>query len=79
MRYPHVDEVRPRLVYVDEGVVYPDPRKPIVYTQADVPRLKELWAKRTKAMLSDTKFAPRPGAYCKYCHFRKSNGGPCRY
>lgn len=81
--YPHVDEVQPILDYVDLGVVYPPANKPLVYTQKDLPRLKKLWEKRTKAMLSDTRFAPRPNNLCKWCHFRKNNagngGGQCKF
>lgn len=81
--HPHVDEVRPRLAYVDQGVVYPDPEEPLVFKRADVPALKKLWEKRTRAMLNDTKFAPRPGNYCRYCYYRKGNaangGGQCKY
>jgi PD-(D/E)XK nuclease superfamily len=39
--------------------------------------LRKEWTRRSRAMLADTTFAPRPGEYCKYCHFRKANGGPC--
>jgi RecB family exonuclease len=41
--------------------------------------LKTYWLKKTKAMLSDTTFAPTPSDKCRYCHFRKSNGGPCEF
>lgn len=77
--YPHIKEVRPRLAYLDLGMIYPKDDEPIIYTPADVPRLKKLWLQRTKAMLNDTKFAPKPNRFCGWCHFRKSNGGPCQY
>lgn len=77
--YPHIKQVRPRLVYLDLGMIYPKDDEPIIYTRADVPRLKKLWLQRTKAMLSDTKFAPKPNRFCQWCHFRKANGGPCRF
>lgn len=81
--HPHVDEVRPRLAYVDQGIVYPDPEEPLSFKRKDIPMLKKLWEKRTKAMLNDTIFAPRPGSYCKYCFYRKGNaangGGQCKY
>lgn len=79
MLHPHLKEVRPRLVYLDVGVSFPTADNPIVFTQADVPKLKKLWEKRTKPMMSDTTFAPRPNDKCKWCHFRKSNGGPCKF
>jgi hypothetical protein len=77
--HEHIQEVRPDLVYLDVGVVYPPADAPLVYTRADIPRLKKLWEKRVKPMLTDTVFAPRPNNLCKWCHFRKDNGGPCQY
>ena len=82
--YPQVREVRPRLAYVDFGIIYPPPSEPIVFTQTDVPKLKKLWAKRTKAMLSDTTFAPRANDKCKWCFYGqsgKAKGGPglCKF
>lgn len=81
--HPHVDEVRPRLAYVDQGIIFPDPEDPLVFKRSDLESLKKLWAKRTKPMLNDTTFAPRPGDYCKYCYYRKGNaangGGQCKY
>ena len=33
---------------------------------------------RAKAgLLVETKFSPKPGNHCRYCHFRASNNGPC--
>lgn len=75
--HPHVTEVRPRLVYLDEGTIYPT--EPLIFTQADVPKLKKIWAGRTKAMLNDTKFAPKPNSKCCWCFFSASKNGPCKY
>lgn len=82
--YPQVTEVRPQLKYVDFGVVYPPSGKELVFTQDDVPKLKKLWAKRTKALLSDTTFAPRPNDKCRWCFYGqsgKAKGGPglCKF
>lgn len=74
-----LDAVEPRLVYLDLEVVFPPEDEPIRYTHADVPRLKQLWAARVKPMLTDTKFQARPNNNCRFCHYRKSNGGPCKY
>lgn len=83
LTYPQADEVWPRLYYADEDLVYPDPDEPLVFTRADLEPLKALWAKRTRPMLNDTKFAPRPGNYCRFCFYRKNNaadgGGQCKY
>jgi len=82
--YPQIVQVKPRLAYVDYGVVYPPPDKPIVFKQTDVKKLKSLWAKRTKAMLNDKAFAPRANDKCRWCFYGQSGkqkGGPglCKY
>lgn len=84
--HEHLQEVRPRLAYTDLGRVYPDGQaEPILaYTRADIPKLKKAWEKRTRAMMSDTTFAPRPNDKCKWCWYgqsKKSAGGPglCKY
>jgi CRISPR/Cas system-associated exonuclease Cas4 (RecB family) len=50
-----------------------------VFYRDQLEALKQLWAKRTKAMLHDKRFAPRPSNACRWCHFRKENGGPCKF
>jgi hypothetical protein len=82
--HPHVKEVRPRLVYLDQGTIYPPEDKPVIYTQADVKRLKAVWAKRVKPMFSDKTFAPKPNRLCQWCFYGqsgKANGGPgiCKF
>lgn len=81
--YPHIQKVKPRLVYLDIGIIHPTADVELVFTRADLPKLKKLWVKRTKAMLSDKLFAPRPNDKCKWCFFRSSNkaagGGQCKF
>jgi CRISPR/Cas system-associated exonuclease Cas4 (RecB family) len=82
--YPQVSKVRARLAFVDQGVVFPLESAPLIFTQADVKKLKATWAKRTKAMLSDTTFAPRPNDKCRWCFYGQSGkvkGGPglCKF
>jgi CRISPR/Cas system-associated exonuclease Cas4 (RecB family) len=75
--YPKIKVVMSELWYLDHGEVRPiTPRQA---TQKDVPLLKKEWVTRVTPMLNDTKFAPRAGDYCRYCTFRKGNGGPCQY
>lgn len=76
---PHIKRVYPRLCYLDLGITYPEKRGDLVFTQEDVPRLKKLWLARTKKMLTDKKFAPRPNNLCSYCFFSAKNKGPCKY
>ena len=49
------------------------------YTRDDVPKLIKAWDKKAAPMLAATSFKPKPGNHCRYCHFRKANGGPCEY
>lgn len=82
--YPHIQRVKPRLVYLDQGTVYPAQNHELVFIRSDILKLKKLWAKRTKAMLNDKLFAPRPNNKCKWCWYGqsgKANGGPglCKF
>jgi RecB family exonuclease len=81
--HEHIQQVKPRLAYLDADTVYPEPGQELVFTRADIPKLKKLWEKRTKAMMSDKLFAPRPNDKCKWCFYRSSNkaagGGQCKY
>jgi len=74
--------VRPRLVYVDAGIVYPEPGA-LEFSMENVEELKSSWGKKTKKMLTDKKFEPTPNRYCYSCHYRANNaangGGQCKY
>lgn len=68
-----IEEVQAELWYLDQGELVP-----LTYTrEADEDRLRKEWAKKTKVMLSTVNFKPKVTRLCSYCHFRKSNGGPC--
>lgn len=77
MRYKESKEVTvlPSLVYIDAGVEHSTG----VYTKKDLPRLKKEWEKRVRPMLSDTTFAPKPNNLCRFCTYRRENGGPCKF
>ena len=85
--HDHIQVVKPRLVYIDEGVIYPAPlskdEKRLTFTRSDIGKLKGLWTKRVGPMMKDKKFPPRANNFCRWCHFRKSNaangGGQCKY
>lgn len=80
IQYPTADYVSPELWFTDHGIVYPRAEdKSAIYRPKDLPALKKLWTSRVKPMLSDTKFAPRPGNYCRWCAFSKAKGGPCKF
>jgi len=74
----------PRLAYLDVGVEYPKDEDLVTYTSKDIPRLKELWSRRVKAMLADEKFSPTANRFCSWCWYRKANaenfgGGKCQF
>jgi hypothetical protein len=47
------------------------------FTMKDLKPLKREWTTRIKQMMSDTRYPARVGSHCRYCKYRKSNGGPC--
>lgn len=77
--YPRIKEVRPRLGYVDQGLFYPENPDDLVFKRTDIDKLKKTWEKRVKPMFADKVYAPRPNNNCRWCHFRKSNNGPCKF
>lgn len=74
---PQLLEVSAFLCYLDVGVTFPEPGSAdedrLTFTRADMPALKKTWDKRTRAMLFDKSFAPRPNDKCRWCHYRKEN------
>ena len=74
-RFPQADHIVAKLWYLDQGVEV----KEEFYRKKDHKKLKTKWAKAVRPMLNDTIFAPRPNQFCRWCHFRKDNGGPCQY
>lgn len=71
--------VKPKLWFIDQKIVHPEEPDARIYTAEDREPLRKTWEARVKPMLSDTKFAPKPSNMCRFCHFRKENGGPCVY
>ena len=74
LRWPQVRHVTARLWYLDSG-------DEIVreFPATDKVALRQKWEKKVGPMFADTIFAPKPNKFCGWCHFRKSNGGPCRF
>lgn len=80
-QFPAVERVETEMWYSDQGeIVGNDPETGVgIYERKDMLDLQHRWHKRTRAMLSDTKFAPKPGFACRFCDFSKAKGGPCQY
>ena len=76
-QWHEVQEVEVQIWYTDQGVLAPE--KPLVYGREELPEMQKAWEKRIIPMLTDKRFSPRPGAYCRYCNFSKSKGGPCSF
>ena len=72
--YPDAVEVIAEHWYIDSGEIESD-----TFLAKDLPKLQKQWEQRTRAMLADTTFVPRPGAYCRWCAFSKVKGGPCKF
>ena len=41
--------------------------------------LMKAWTEKSYPIMTDRKFSPTPNDKCRFCHFRKSNGGPCKF
>ncbi len=73
-QYKPVTYVTTRLVYLDSG-----DQEFAEFTRGEVPQLKAKWEAKVKPMFEDTVFAARPNDKCRWCHYRRDNGGPCRF
>lgn len=72
-----VKTVTSKLVFTDHGeeVDVPAGRMAV----KDLKKAQERWDQKAKAMLSDTKFPPRPGNACTWCPYSCNKGGPCEF
>lgn len=79
-KYPFVKIVAPQLWYLDQGVMWIGPNdEQLEYTRADEKFLEKKWAAKIKPMFNDKTYKATPNHGCQWCHFRKSNGGPCKH
>lgn len=74
MVFPKAEVAETNLWYTDIGK-----EDPKTFTRDQLPELQEKWVDRTKPMLTDTRFAPKPGPHCSRCFDSKSKGGTCQY
>lgn len=70
LMFPTVNLVSSALVFVDHGVVIQGEQ----FTREDLSTLLKRWEDRVTPMLEGTEFPYTPNSYCKWCHFRRSNG-----
>ena len=74
--YPKAERAVASLYFVDHGIIIGDDYS---YERSDVEAMKKAWERRVAPMLTDTVYEPKPGNACRWCNFRKANGGECRY
>jgi CRISPR/Cas system-associated exonuclease Cas4 (RecB family) len=72
---PHISEVKNIIEFIDlkKTKEYPTIKR------EDLSSLKSLMVGRILAPEKDNIFAPNPNQFCKWCHYRKDNGGPCKW
>jgi RecB family exonuclease len=73
--HPELENISLEICYIDQnkredyGIIFRD----------EFPALKEWVSNRITKIERDDIYAPKPEYGCRWCHFRKSNGGPCRW
>lgn len=73
-KYPDVQTVMTQLWYLDHGVLVEDE-----FGRDEYEKLVDKWTARTGPFFADDQFAPRPGQYCRWCHFSRAKTGKCEY
>ena len=73
--HSEVETVTTEVCYIDLNKQSPYPE----YTRKDFPALQAWLSARVGKLENDDIFAPKPSYGCRWCHFRKSNGGPCQW
>jgi CRISPR/Cas system-associated exonuclease Cas4 (RecB family) len=72
---PHINRVNLVIEFIDS-------QKNVQYsriTRDELGKYKDELANRISTINKDNIFAANPSGLCKFCHFRKSNGGPCKW
>jgi RecB family exonuclease len=72
---PEIEEVQLRIDYLD---LKKTERYESV-TREQLPELRAYFQDKMDMVGKDTIFAPNPSYLCKWCNFRKSNGGACQW
>lgn len=73
LMYPDALHCHASLFYLEHGI-----DESADYEVSELPALKKWYEGLCKPMLADRKFRPKPNSRCRWCHYRKSNGGPCK-
>lgn len=88
MKWPDVTHVTARLWYLDvpngpnDGDFHPDSTANTTireFTRKDFDKARAKWERKIQPMFNDRRFPPKPNEKCKWCAYRKANGGPCKF
>lgn len=75
-RFPNIKEVDARLWYTD---ISGDNEVRRMFYEDEIDKTLKKWNRRVKPMFEARSFPPRVNEKCGWCHYRKANGGPCKY
>jgi len=73
-RYPFIEMVTTRLVYIEKGG-----QSIKDHFRRDLPAMTQMWEQRFDEIYRETEWRPTPNEWCRFCDFAKAKGGPCRY
>jgi len=74
IRHPGARSAKLELWYVEHGTILDGEVK-----REDLAKLKKEFERRSKRLYAESRWEEEPGLHCKWCPFRKSAGGPCKY
>jgi len=75
LRYPEAKRVATSAIYMDDGFEGMDGS----IIRAMLPKMIKVWEDKAQRMMTDDILAPNPGSACRWCSYKKENGGPCVY
>jgi len=72
---PHINSVRNIIEFIDQKKT----KEYVPVRRENLSELKSLLIGRLMAVELDKIYAPNPNQFCRWCHYRKDNGGPCKW
>ena len=72
--YPNIENIECYHVYLDGRALTKS-----VYSKDQIPAIREKWEDKVQMMFDEQWYPANPSWLCRYCHFRKANGGPCEF
>ena len=72
--YPELYEIECYHVYLDSKALTKS-----VFSRDQIPAIRERWEAKVQMMFDEQWYPANPSWLCRYCHFRRENGGPCEF